>query len=115
MSELTQVVDRLRQALDDMEAELELEDPPVAALEDFKAVLDSVRANVLSFVDAADPAAYYRLVRRFRLRRASQACQTVLSGIVAGAITTDTPGFAKFRSTAEETLTQLAPLLTGSS
>jgi hypothetical protein len=115
MSELTEVVRRLRQALDDMEAELKQEDPPLAALEDFKVVLDSVRANVLSFVDAADPAAYHRLVRRFRLRRASQICQTVRSGIVAGTITTDTPGFAKFRSTVQETLTRLAPLLTGSS
>ncbi|KPJ92096.1 MAG: hypothetical protein AMS18_08080 [Gemmatimonas sp. SG8_17] len=113
MSELTQVVSRLRQALDDMEAELKQEDPPVAALEDFKVVLDSVRANVLSFVDAADPAAYHRLVRRFRLRRASQICQTVLSGIVAGAITSDTPGYAKFRSTVEETVAQLGALLTG--
>lgn len=115
MSELTEVVNRLRHALDDMEAELEQEDPPVAALEDFKVVLDSVRAKVLSFVEAADPAAYNRLVRKFRLRRASQICQTVLSSIVAGEITTDTPGFAKFRSTVEETLTRLAPLLTESS
>lgn len=115
MSELAEVVHRLRQALDDMEAELEHDDPPVAALEDFKVVLDSVRTNVLSFVDAADPAAYHRLVRRFRLRRASQICQTVLSGVVAGEITTDVPGFAKFRSTVEETVTQLAPLVTGSS
>lgn len=110
MTELHQAVSELRQALDDIEAELTQQDPPAAALEDFKVTLDNVRTNVLAFLTAADSADYYGFVRKFRLRRAAQVCQAVLSGIVDGTIDPDTPGFDRFRSTVEETLERLERL-----
>jgi hypothetical protein len=107
MSELIQVTDGLRKALDDLEQQLTKSDPPAAALEDFKSTLDSIRTSVNAFINAEDSADYHGSVRAFRLLRTTQICQNVLTGIVDGTITTVTPGFDKFRGTVAETLERL--------
>ncbi len=107
MSDLGQVTAGLRQALDDVEAQLTKGDPPAAALEDFKSALDGIRTSVLAFINAADSADYHGSVNAFRLLRATQICQNVLTGIIDGTITAETPGFDKFGSTVDETLDRL--------
>ena len=107
MIELSDVLLTLRQALNDVESEISRPEVSPAALEDFKVVVDSVRTSVLAILTAADPADYHSFVRKFRLRRGAQACQNVLSGLVDGAISEDTPGFDRFRSTVDETLEHL--------
>ena len=104
MSELSKVVRALGPALDAIESQLTRPQVSVAALEDFKVTVDSVRTSVLAILTAADPADYRSFVREFRLRRAAQVCHNVLSGLVDGTITADTPGFDQLRSTVDETL-----------
>ena len=111
MSDISQVVDDLRRGLTEVEAKLTWEDLPDTALEELKAIVDSVRTSLLAFVTAIDPADYERSLRAFRLRRAAQVCQGVLSGIVESTISASTPGFPKLRSTVDEALEQLDQLL----
>ncbi len=110
MSELSQVVRALRPALDDIQSQLIQPQVSAVALEDFKVTVDGVRTSVLAILTAADPADYHIFVREFRLRRAAQVCQNVLSGLVDGTITGETPGFDKLRSTVDETLERLEQL-----
>jgi len=111
MSEISQVVDDLRRGLTEVEAKLTWEDLPGPALEELKAVVDSVRTSLLAYVTAIDPADYQRSLGDLRLRRAAQVCQGVLSGVVDGTIGAFTPGFSRLHSTVDETLEQLDKLL----
>ncbi|UCG89219.1 MAG: hypothetical protein JSW71_12040 [Gemmatimonadota bacterium] len=107
MSDLAKVTASLRKALDDVEAQLTKGDPPAGALEDFKSVLDGIRTNVIAFVKAADSADYFGTVNSFRLLRATQICQNVLTGLVDGTISAKTPGFEKFQATISDVLERL--------
>lgn len=107
MSELTQVTDGLRKALNDLEQQLAKSDPPAAALEDFKSTLDGIRTSVNAFINAKDSVDYHGSIRAFRLLRTTQICQNVLTGIIDGTISPKTPGFDKFMGTVEETLERL--------
>ncbi len=107
MSEITQVTDSLRKALDDLEQQLTKSNPPAAALEDFKSTLDGIRTSVNAFINAGDSADYHGSVRAFRLLRTTQICQNVLTGMIDGTITPITPGFDKFMQTVNETLERL--------
>jgi hypothetical protein len=107
MSELTQVTDGLRKALNDLEQQLTKSNPPAAALEDFKSTLDGIRTSVNAFINAEDSADYHGSVRAFRLLRTTQICQNVLTGIIDGTISPTTPGFDKFMGTVDETLERL--------
>jgi hypothetical protein len=107
MNDLSQVTVGLRKALDDVEAQLVKGDPPAAALEDFKSALDGIRTSVIAFVRAANAAEYHETVHSFRLLRATQICQNVLTGLVDGTITAATPGFDKFLATVADTLEKL--------
>lgn len=109
MSDLKAVVVELTQALDDIELHL-AKQPSASVLENFKVMLDDVRTTLLATLTATDPADYHAFIRKFRLRRAAQVCQNVLSGLVDGTINDDTPGFDRLRSTVEETLEGLEKL-----
>jgi len=111
MKELASVVGKLRLSLDEIEAALGGEDVPPKALEAFKVTLDDVRTSLLAFVAASGPSEYTASVRRFRLRRAAQICQGVLTGVHDGTIGPDTPGLADFRSIVEETRPRVEDLL----
>jgi hypothetical protein len=104
MSEQSELRVRLTQLLDDIEQQLGQGDPPPTALEDMKANLDGIRTGVLALASAADDVDYERHARRYRLKRAAQICESVLSGIGDGSITPATRGFTKFSSTVGETL-----------
>jgi hypothetical protein len=107
MNQLAQVTAGLRKALDELETQLTGGDPPAAALEDFKSALDGIRTSVIAFVKAANAAKYYETVNSFRLLRATQTCQNVLTGLVDGTITPNTPGFDKLQESLAETLQRL--------
>ncbi len=107
MTELSQVTAGLRKALNDVDAQLTIGDPPAAALEDFKSALDGIRTSVIAFVRAKNAAEYYETVHSFRLLRATQICQNVLTGLVDGTINAKTPGFDKLQTTVADTLQQL--------
>lgn len=110
MSELRQEVMVVREALDQLEAQLGPEPVSAAALEAFKVTVDSVRTSVLAMLTAEDPAEYSSFIRKYRLRRAAQVCQNVLSGLVDGTIDVRTPGMDELQATAVETLTRLDEL-----
>ena len=111
MSELNQAVDELKQALKDIESELDRPDISTAALENFKVTVDGVRTSVLAILTASDPSDYHSFIRKFRLRRGAQVCHNVLSGLVDGMINADTPGFDQLHSTVDETLERLEQLV----
>jgi hypothetical protein len=107
MSDLSRVTRELREALDAIEGKLRRGAPPPDALEDFKATLDDVRTTVHAIVTAADSSDYQEFVRRFRLRRAAQVCQSVVYGIQDGTLGKATPGFDRLIAIVDETLERL--------
>ena len=110
MSELSQEVRALREALDRLESELGPDPVSAAKLEDFKAAVDGIRTSVVAMVTAEDPADYRSFIRRYRLRRAAQVCQNVLSGLVDGTIDILAPGFDRLQSTVTDVLPRLEEL-----
>jgi hypothetical protein len=110
MSQLTELVHELKDALHDIEATPDHEQTPTVALEDFKSTIDSARTNVLAILTAADPGDYHGFVRQFRLRRAAQGCQSVLSGLVDGTVDAATPGLPELQATVDEALERLEQL-----
>ena len=110
MSGASELQHRLRMVLDDLESKLVSGDLPETVLEDLKSKLDEVRTGVLAFITTVDPADYEAHARRYRLRRASQICQNVLSGMADGSIGPLTRGFDQFMSVAEETRRMLGRL-----
>jgi hypothetical protein len=107
MSDLSRITRELREALDAIEGKLRRGAPPPDALEDFKATLDDVRTTVHALVAATDLSDYQEFVRRFRLRRAAQVCQSVIYGIQDGSVTQSTPGFDRLLELADETVQRL--------
>ncbi len=110
MSELSQEVRAVREALDRLESELGPDPLSAAKLEDFKATVDSIRTSVLAMVTAENPADYRSFIRKYRLRRAAQVCQNVFSGLVDGTIDAHAPGFDLLQSAVTETLPRLEEL-----
>lgn len=103
-NELERTIGFLDRALAEIEVRLEGADVPLAALEDFKATLDSTRTVVHAIVGASGPDDYETSVRRFRVQRAAQVCQSVLFGLLDGSITSATSGMPGLRRTVAETL-----------
>lgn len=110
MNELSQEVRAVREALDRLESELGPDPVSAAKLEDFKATVDSIRTSVLAMVTAENPADYDSFIRKYRLRRAAQICQNVLSGLVDGTIDVLAPRFDRLQSTVTEILPRLEEL-----
>ena len=108
MTEMRSVVDQLKSALDDVEKESTHDHMSRVAMEEFKVTVDTVRTSVLAMLDAADPTNYHDYLRRFRFRRANQVCQNVLSGLIDGTITPETPALDELRATVDETLERIA-------
>ncbi len=99
----------LREGLDQFEAGIGAEPVSTAALEDFKVAVDDVRNSVLSMLVADDAKDYRRFIRKYRLRRAAQVCQGVLSGLVDGTLD-QAPGLDRLQSAVDETLMFLVSL-----
>jgi hypothetical protein len=110
MSQLTELVHELKDALHDIESRPSDARTPSVALEDFKSTIDGARTNVLAILTAADPGDYHGFVRQFRLRRAAQGCQSVLSGLIDGTIDGESPGLAELQATVDEALERLKRL-----
>jgi hypothetical protein len=108
MSEINSVIFELNGTLDDIESKAAQDNMSAAALEEFKVSLDGIRTTVLALLTATDVAGYKDFVRKFHLRRAAQVSQNVLSGIVDGTITAETPGFEQLLATVDETLAAVA-------
>jgi hypothetical protein len=109
MSELRRSVDQLRQSLDAIEPVLN-KGAQTSYLEEFKATLDRVRTNVLAVSTTTNPVEYPEAITKFRLRRAAEVCQGVLSGLSDRTITRGTPGFARLQTAVDETLEALERL-----
>ncbi len=98
----------LREGLDQFEAGFGSEPMSTATLEDFKVAVDDIRTSVLSMLVADDSKDYGSFIRKWRLRRAAQVCQGVLSGSADGTLDRQTPGLDRLQSTVDETLAFLA-------
>ena len=114
MDEPREIVEELRVALDAIEMKISWQEFPVAALEEFKVTIDSVRTSLLALANAGSAAAYHGALRRFHLRRAAQVCHAVLSGLVDGIISTSTPGFSRLSGEVSETLEEVERLVSRS-
>jgi hypothetical protein len=110
MSELNEVIRELKAALDRIELSLAWDDLPVAAIEEFKMVLDDVRTSLLALVAAGGPSDYSRTVRRLRMRRATQVCENTVESLVEGTIKPTTTGYAELKANAIEALEQVEGL-----
>ncbi len=111
VKELSDVVAALRTALNRIESELGDSAFSGPAFEDFKSTIDNVRTSVLAIITADAPSERHNFLRKFRLRRGAQICQSVLAGLVDGSITADTPAFDMLHTTVDETLERVVRLI----
>jgi hypothetical protein len=107
MTELRDSISKLRDALSDLEGDLSDSERSSADLEDVKAALDGTRTTVLAVLAAAKPSDYQMFVRRFRLKRATQVCETLLVSVLDGSTSHRTPGIDRLRSTVDDVLRKL--------
>ena len=107
MTELRESIAYLRDALHALEGDLSDSDRSAADLEDLKSALDGARTTVLAVLAATNPSDYQRFVRRFRLQRATQVCQTLVFSVLDGSTSHRTPGIERLRSTIDEVLQKL--------
>lgn len=110
MNELNEVIRELKGALDRIDLSLAWDNLPVAAIEEFKMVLDDVRTSLLALVSAGGPSDYSTTLHRLRLRRATQVCDTTLESLVEATITRATPGYAELKSITTEVLGRVGSL-----
>jgi hypothetical protein len=110
MNELNEVIRTLKTALNRIDQSLAQGNLPVVAMEEFKMVLDDVRTSLLALVVAGDPYDYAKRVRRLRMKRAAQVCDTALESLVEGSITETTPGYSELKSITTQALEQVGPL-----
>ncbi len=107
MAEVRESILFVQAALRDLESKLSDLEESTAGLEEFKSTLDNVRTTVLAVLAASDPSDYQQYVRRFRLRRATQVCQSILFSLLDGTTTRDAPGMPRLRAAISEVLPRL--------
>jgi hypothetical protein len=106
--DIAQRVRDLKNALSTIEVELKGGGTPPEGLEDFKAVVDSVRLSVWAVLSGAQADDYQTFIGGFRLRRGTDICRQILGDIESGTIQPGTPDFGDFKGTVEELASALA-------
>lgn len=109
--EFGSVLGELEEALEQIESQLVWGDLPIAALAEFKSVVDGARTSIAAFVTARQPSNYGAALQNLRLRLATNVCRGLVDSIASGVVTDRTPGFAEFRATHREILERLEGLL----
>ena len=106
--DIAQRVQDLKNALSSIEVELKREETPPEGLEEFKAVVDSVRLSVWAVLSGAQADDYQTFISGFRLRRATDICRQILSDLESGALRPGTPELGDFTGTVEELASAIA-------
>jgi hypothetical protein len=106
--DIAQRVRDLKTALSTIEVELKGGDKPPEGLEDFKAVVDSVRLSVWAVLSGAQADNYQTFIGGFRLRRGTDICRQILGDIESGAFRAESPDFGDFKGIVEELASALA-------
>ncbi len=112
---LAERLTEIKDALEEIERELEQGGIGREGLEDFKAAVDHIRLSVwamLTAVPSDDPDGPARidtkqLVARFRLSRADDICRGVLADIAAGLIRPGSPDLNGLHATLRQTTEQV--------
>lgn len=106
--DIAQRVRDLKNALSSIEGELKGGNTLPEGLEEFKAVVDSVRLSVWAILSGAKADDYQAFISGFRLRRGSDICRQILGDIESGALRPENPDFGDFKGTVEELASALA-------
>ncbi len=111
-NELLEQIHRLRTELEDVEFRLRQNDIPVLVLEDFKSAIDHVRLTVWGILQASGSDRYEAAatIVRFRMRRAGDICQQIVSNIDAQDITVESPELKKLHETLTATVSRISQL-----
>lgn len=111
-NELLQQIHRLQTELEDVEFRLRQNDIPVLVLEDFKSAIDHVRLTVWGVLQASGSDRYEAAatIVRFRMRRADDLCQQIISNIDAQDITVESPELKKLHETLNATANRINQL-----
>ena len=110
--DLLEQVRRLRDELAEVEARLAKNDIPLPVLEDFKAAIDHIRLTLWGVLQASGSARYEAAatIIRFRMRRADDICQQIVSNIDAQDITVESPELKKLHGTLTATVNRINQL-----
>ena len=82
-------------------------------MEDFKVAVDNVRNTIIAIMSATHSQDYRKAIGQFHMKRAIELTRNVMSDLVLGSVTADTPSWGEFWGRASETLERL-DLMTGS-
>lgn len=99
-NELAYRVTKLEDSLAIIEQEMQRGDAAEETLEDFKVAVDNVRTGILAILSATRSDDYAYALARFRLKRATQLSQNVLSDFVLGTVRPDSTHLSRFRAAA---------------
>lgn len=111
-NELLEQIHRLKAELEDAEFRLRQNDIPLLVLEDFKSAIDHIRLTVWGILQASGTARYEAAatIIRFRMRRADDICQQIISNIDAQDITVESPELKKLHETLTATVNRIHQL-----
>ena len=101
-AELRRSLEVLRDALGALDADLALNDPPQAAVQDLEQAVSGIRSSVWELLKAEHADDYAGYLGKMRLRRAIEICEDVLSDLYADTLAPNTPKLRAFQATLQE-------------
>ena len=100
-------VSELKDALVIIEAQIQSGQSTHGAMEDFKVTIDNARNAVMAIVDAARSKNYRKSIATFHVQRANTLARNVLSDVLLGVVTSESPPWLEFQQTANRALEKL--------
>ncbi len=104
----------LKEGLESIEHEIQDQVPDRDSLEDFKSAIDHVRISVWAILTNGGASATGRtVVATFRLKRATEICDQIISDLEAGAVQKESPELERFATKAQTAATTAENILAG--
>ena len=104
----------LREGLMSIEHEIQDQAPDRDSLEDFKSAIDHVRISVWAILTSGSASETGRaVVATFRLQRATEICDQIISDLEAGVVQKESPELERFATTAQTAATTADNMLAG--
>ena len=100
--ELGKGLDELRSALNIIDGEIALGQPPAEAVQALERAVDNVRTSVWAVLNADHSGDYQSFLGRIRVHRATETCEDVLADLYAETLPPDTPWLELFHATLRE-------------
>ena len=100
--ELGKCIRQLRSALNIIDADIALGEPPAEAVQALVRAVDNVRTSVWAVLSAEHSGDYQSFLSRIRVHRATETCDEILADLYAEALPPNILGLELFHATLRE-------------